>query len=346
MNMAMIGSAENSVEKKPKPIINLDIARRPVPAGVKPVGSGEEAPPIIFSKTTEDSASQETPIELTEARLTMVGALVLTQTAVGIFILYALLKNFHPAQMLSQNQYMISAGLTACFIALGLCLMNLAQRHELPGTRWRRRTYMAFCLFLGSATLYSLIQWGAAKQWNWTHSLAQGPIAYSLIVLVVGSGMIGLLATTMVCASTNRPTWSTQIVGTKFALTALLLGLAVTQLAMTLAGHADQLSLALPALMLCAVTKGTAEYHFLKGRKARRTLHLRRVVKLLTQHLGWMTRTRFVLALICGIILPSAALIWGCCAWIAWLVLLGLLTEELFERYQFFACTCASTRSA
>ncbi len=294
--------------------------------------------------TTVDTVADHS-IELNDAQLSVVGTLVLTQSAVGIFILHALLKGTALTTFLSANQFMVSAGLLSCFAALALSLFNAANHRQLPGRRWRMRTLTFFTVFLGSATSYSLLLWGQAADWAWATPLLRSPLEEALLLATVLSGTLGVFSSTMVCASTRRPTWAPHIAGTKFAFTTLLLGLAVTQLALTSTGNAEQLALTLPALMLCAVAKGSAEYHFLKGRKARRTLQLRRVVRLLTHHLGWMTRTRFILALACGIILPCAALIWGCCTWIAWAVLIGLLTEELFERYQFFACTCTASRS-
>jgi DMSO reductase anchor subunit len=205
-------------------------------------------------------------------------------------------------------------------LALGASLLHLGRPHlafrAVLGLRrsWLSREIVTFGGFAGTAALDAL-----------RPSPALGAIASAL-------GLAGVVSSVMVYAATRRATWSTGIVGAKFALTTAILGVATTRVVIAATSGAPGF---LPdALLASIVTKIVLELALLSRARDRDLGALPRSARLQLGPLRRVLLARLgaaALALVAASIdatAPSLA--------VASIALAAALAGELCERHLFF----------
>jgi DMSO reductase anchor subunit len=253
--------------------------------------------------------------------------------------------------------------------ALGASLFHLGRPHlafrAVLGLRhsWLSREIVAFGAFATLASLYAAAALLAQRTtdvalntgyvWSWVDWLGCS---------VAATGVAAVFCSTMIYVFTQRECWSLIRVGTRFALTSALLGVA----AMWLSIMVSTLAVPSPALfalvhecgpMLCwtlvasAITKLTWEAAVFCHLWLRKMTPLKRSALLMRGELSNVTLARFALGLLGGVILPSmlvgdVATLAAGTGLVQFVVMTALLfaaslAGELLERYLFFAACAA-----
>jgi len=267
------------------------------------------------------------------AHLPLVAMLVLSQLAIGDIAVGALRAQPATPAFLLTPFALLTAAMIASLAHLGrpryAFRAVIGVRHS-----WLSREVIALgtCAGLLAAAIASGVAFGHDRL-----------PARALSLAAVGVGVVTVLCQTMVYVATRRPWWAPRYTATKFALTALAGGLAVS-----LCQPAPSPTPAL-ALFLAAVTvlKLSSEAAFLRHRSGRHSGDLHRAARLLTLDLLVVTWWRFSAGIIGGVVLPlivvSARDGAGLRTGIAVTGAVVLATGEALERVGFFAA-CSGPR--
>lgn len=277
----------------------------------------------------------------------LVTMLVLTQLSVGGFCL-----GTRWSGTMQTIQYALSLGF--CYLALGASLMHLGRPwlayRAMLGLRrsWLSREILAFGIFAGSATLLT-------GEKIAPEMIPELGISSRLLSSVVGiSGLLGVYCSAMIYHRTKRPFWNLSQAGSRFGLTALLLGLGVSWVsacgAELLLGVQPLNTLATLkwGILMAAVLKGTLELGALVPLGDRPQTPLKRSAMLLVGPLRGELTVRLMLLVTGGLIVPgvglmsrsaeftvSQELMYGVIS------LLALIGGELLERSLFFKASVA-----
>jgi len=278
-------------------------------------------------------------IEPEHAHTPLVVMLVMTQLAVGGFLLdfARLAAGAEPGTLVEA----ILLGVSVAFLHVGLvastCHLGrpLYAYRALIGLRhsWLSREIATFGLFSGVAINYAAL---AILRPGWFASRPGLQIALSAAAVV--AGFSGLISSVMVYHVVRRPFWRADLTGSKFAGTALVLGLAAGSVA-TAIGSGYVPAILCLGLMAATVAKLAAEAVVLRHLFDAELTPLRRSAILLSGPLLKVSKARLAAALIGGLVLPAALLVAGgpWASAIALVSFLTLLGGELAERYEFFA---------
>jgi len=319
-------------------------SRRPLPRNVLPAD---------FHRVR--SAHRHTPL---------VFLLVLTQLSVGAFVTDLVLGRFGGYATLGvARPYQSLLALVMGLLALGASVFHLGRPkyafRAVLGIRtsWMSRECAAFGLFAGSAVAYASLFWVEALVSRL--GLPEPPAALldtgrSLLALVVaGSGVLGVLCSMMLYKVTARRWWSAARTSGRFFLTAAVLGIATTNVALTLASLLEGRDSAVRAtafglfrpLALAAGLKLALDAEIFVHLKDRGLGELRRTALLLVGELKLYALARLgfgaaAIALILSVaaspgIEAEAQLAWSLAAWAL------LLGGEIAERVLFFSAQSA-----
>jgi Fe-S-cluster-containing dehydrogenase component/DMSO reductase anchor subunit len=290
------------------------------------------------------------------AHLPLVVMLTLTQLAVGAFVVNLLLGAlFGGAGGLGLTNALFALALAAG--ALGASSAHLGRPQyafrAVLGLRtsWLSREILTFSGFAGAAALYAGCLW-----------LGRARLAAPVGAAAGGFGAAGVFCSVMVYAATRRDHWRGSLTGLKFALTALILGVATVLMVSTVAalarGGAGAAFSATPAfapmcaaLVAASVVKLAFELSILRHLHDRHHSVLKRSAILMARDLRRVTRLRFACGALGGVIAPAVAMLTaaghdpansGFLAG-ATIVMFALgLGGELCERYLFFAAAPSS----
>ena len=222
--------AEACLPGSPSPTITVPTttykSRRPLPRNVLPAD---------FHRVR--SSHRHTPL---------VFLLVLTQLSVGAFVADLALGKLSGFATLGVGRpYQSLLALAMGLLALGASVFHLGRPQyafrAVLGIRtsWMSRECLAFGLFAGSSVAYASLFW--VEPLVTRFGLPAPPAAWlatgrSVLALVVaGSGVIGVLCSMMLYQVTARRWWSAARTSGRFFLTAAVLGLSTTNVALTLA---------------------------------------------------------------------------------------------------------------
>jgi Fe-S-cluster-containing dehydrogenase component/DMSO reductase anchor subunit len=292
--------------------------------------------------------------------------LVLTQMSVGAFLVDQVLCGWslalgHEASGLERRVQLAAAfglgaiGLLAAIFHLGRPW--LAYRAVIGWrTSWLSREVLAFGAFAALASLYAALPWleaaGVQLPSIWQRGAGSA---------VAAAGLLGVLCSTMIYASTRRAFWNPAVTGLKFLLTCAVLGIPTALLMRLIAAslsaageggmvaahwHVHELCW---CLMAAAAMKLLLEAAIFRRLRAKTFTPLRRTALLMTGDLARATLARFVCGALGGAALPGLLLAWHAQSGAPTLVfaalvvlMLGLnFAGELLERYLFFAAVVA-----
>lgn len=280
----------------------------------------------------------------------LITMLVLTQLSVGGFLTLSFLNLTNEGVVtptLRSVQFSIS--LAVCYLALTASLLHLgrpwlAYRAVLGlKTSWLSREIFAFGLYAAAAT------WLTFQTILPPRMPGAGLSSSTLESAVVATGLIGVFCSAMIYHRTKRPFWNLFQSGSRFFLTTILLGLALTWV--SLATGSDTARIRGPLLsgiLTVAVLKGLLELGALAPLLDRPQTPLKRSALLLIGPLrGWFL-LRFGLLAVAGIGITGVALLnlrnerGNSVELIAALCCLaGLAWGELIERSLFFKASVA-----
>ncbi|MEZ6059613.1 MAG: DmsC/YnfH family molybdoenzyme membrane anchor subunit [Planctomycetaceae bacterium] len=283
--------------------------------------------------------------------------LVLTQLSVGTFAVGLALESWLDEAALTVFRPLQSAvALTLGLLALGASTLHLGRPQyafrAIIGLRhsWLSREIVAFGLFAATASAYAALVW-----WNLL------PVALLRIAgqAVVATGTLGLFCSAMIYVFTKREFWSFSQTATKFALTALNLGVATTFLVIFLfaiAGRDQNAALLYSqagellakTLLLGTAVKLLFEASLLTHLMKHRNSPLKRSARLLTGPLSGTLIVRTATGLLGGFMMPLFLLTEKQTTidslpslMTVGILFLACLAGELTERYQFFAAVSA-----
>jgi len=288
--------------------------------------------------------------------------LVLTQMSVGAFLVDRAVSGVEQEAGPAARSVQLAAafglgmlGLVASTFHLGRPW--LAYRAFIGWrTSWVSREVLAFGAFAAAASAYAALPWLAVAGFRpppFWERLAAGAVAVT--------GLIGVVCSTMIYASTRRTFWNPTYTGLKFLLTGLVLGIPVallTRLGVAAWSATDATSPVAPEslrrllqyLLAATAVKLLLEAAILSCLRAGTYTPLRRTAVLMTGALARASAVRFACGLAGGLALPSLLLIWGTQPGEAMspvvlvavvLVLVLNFAGELLERYLFFAAVVA-----
>ena len=237
----------------------LYTSHRPLPANARP----------------GDSAA----LRLEHAHAPLIGMLVLTQVAAGLFICAAALA-FGDAAAFRAAQAPLAAFAFA-MLNLGLAVSVLHLGRPLGAwraflglrTSWMSREILAFAVFAGSAAAFTGAAWwktlaGLLPPLAWVERFINpAQFAAPLVVVTAALGLLGVWCSAMIYVDTRRVFWKRELTFTKFFGTALLLGTsgAAAVLGWTAVFTGAALSGVAQTFVLLAILIGTAlcgwEFH-------------------------------------------------------------------------------------
>jgi DMSO reductase anchor subunit len=303
-----------------------------------------------LTRSPDTRTGDDDRLEPEEAHWPLIVMLVMTQLSVGGFAaeLVAAVgsstlgsgSGLHPVLCVGLGWL----GLAASVLHLGRPLRAyravIGVRHS-----WLSREVLAFGLFVVLATTHVTV----VSAWpDWIK--AGGLTRLVSLSLIVAAGLAGVACSVLVYHVVRRPYWHMRYSGVKFAGTAVVLGLALFQLA--LAGRTGR-SVAAPApwpligvaLLLAAISSAKLWFEeHLRHQFARSELaSLRGTAWLLAGPLARPAAGRRCLGVVGGVVLPGvtvAVIGWpgrGAAAVAAGSALLVLVLGETVERYLFFA---------
>jgi len=221
-------------------------------------------------------------------------------------------------------------------------------------TSWMSREILALSAFVGAAGLYAGLLW-----------LGRTALAAPVGTVAAAAGAAGVFCSVMVYAATRRQHWRGSITGLKFALTAVILGIATvlavsTVASMAVGGGALSAFAYEPQggfrqlcrlLLVASAVKVLFELSILRHLFEKHHSAMKRSAILMTRDLRRVTVWRFVCAGLGGLFLPALGGFSGVdslrqagagVAVLAVLVFVLSLAGELCERYLFFAAAPAS----
>ena len=301
------------------------------------------------------------------AHLPLVFMLVLTQMSVGAFLVeqiigmiaFTLEQDVPPfARMVhSGGAFLLGMlGLLASVFHLGRPW--LAYRAVIAWrTSWLSREALAFGAFAFLASVYSVLPWLESFG-----LVVSNGTERSLGMSVVASGLAGVFCSAMIYASTRRAFWNVGYSSFKFLLTCVILGIPVALLLQLVAvawSPTENVGQVMntPGGALCACLMGISLLKLLAEAAIFGWLHaptftpLRRTALLMSGDLRQITKRRFLLGLLGGVVLPGVLL---ASIWLSHhplhpivaitgviFIMLICLTGELLERYLFFAAVVA-----
>ncbi len=268
--------------------------------------------------------------------------LVLTQLSVGAFAL-ELAFRLAGADGGVAGRWLPALGLALGLIGLGASLAHLGRPlfafRAVLGLRhsWLSREVVTLGLFAKLAATYVALDLGIGPALDAAPGRRLG-----LLVATVVAGLSGVACSVMVYHVVRRPFWHAAISGTKFAGTALVLGLATALASLALSGRAN----GGPAIALALAIAMAAKLGF-EGRDLRRHdegCDLDRTARLLRGPLrGWLS-LRYGLGIAGGLVLPAIVLNTAStqpavAGGLAVLSLGLLITGEWVERTLFFTAS-------
>jgi Fe-S-cluster-containing dehydrogenase component/DMSO reductase anchor subunit len=288
------------------------------------------------------------------AHTPLVLMLVLTQLSVGAFVAGAIASRFVPEDVCAALRPAHSlVALAAGLLALAASIFHLGRPRyafrALLGLRtsWMSREILAFGVFAPLATAYAALLW----QGSLLPALGVVPLASSLVrriegvtcVAVAASGIAGILCSVLIYDATRRAWWRASNAGFKFAMTALVLGVATTN-ATFAAGAASIVRHLCVLLAAATLLKLTWELAFFRHLRDKQHTEHKRTALLMKGDLAKYTLARFLAGGVGGVLLPlllrGAAGATSASA-IAAASLVLLLGAELLERTLFFAAVTA-----
>jgi formate dehydrogenase iron-sulfur subunit len=317
------------------------------------------APPEITLPTTAYKTDRVLPRNLLPANFyaarpahehrPLVVMLVLTQLSAGAFWVDAVGARFLPraaAPSLGSAHALVAMAIG--LVALAASVLHLGRPlyafRALLGLRtsWVSREILAFGLFAPLAMLYAASFWVAPA--------CPLPVQGALRAAVALAGAAGVFCSVLIYHATRRVWWAAPTTGFKFLMTAAVLGLATTEVTLSLRtgalGLADHATLAVLAanvarlIVAVGLCKGLVELAVLRHLRDRRYADLRRTAVLLTRDLSRYTFARLV-CLVFGLGLSAIFVFRPPSILLATLALVFLTCGELLERMLFFAASCA-----
>ena len=296
--------------------------------------------------------------------LPLVFLLVLTQLSVGAFVADLVLGKLGGYATLGVGRpYQSLVALAMGLLALGASVFHLGRPQyafrAILGIRtsWMSRECAAFGLFAGCAVLYASLFWVEPLVVRFglpeppALLLAKGRSVLGFVV--AASGVLGVLCSMMLYQVTARRWWSAARTSGRFFLTAAVLGVATTSVALTLASlfeardsatRATAFGLFTPLAALAGL-KLLFDAEILLHLKDRGLGELRRTALLLVGELRPYALARFLLGALGAVLLVGAARTPGIAletqlglAVVAWSLLLG---GEICERMLFFSAQSA-----
>jgi DMSO reductase anchor subunit len=334
---------------------------------------GAPSPTITVPTTTYKSARplprNVLPADFHRVRsshrhLPLVFLLVLTQLSVGAFVADFVLGRLGGYATLGvARPYQSLVALVMGLLALGASVFHLGRPkyafRAILGIRssWMSRECAAFGLFAGCSVLYASLFWVEPLSGRFglpvppALLLAQGRSVLGFVV--AASGVLGVLCSMMLYQVTARRWWSAARTSGRFFLTAAVLGVATTSVALTLASlfegrdsaaRATAFGLFLPLAALAGV-KLVFDAEILLHLKDRGLGELRRTALLLVGELRPYACARLVFGAAAALLLVTVARAPGVAletqlglAVTAWAL---LLAGEICERMLFFSAQSA-----
>ena len=289
------------------------------------------------------------------AHLPLTIMLVLTQLAVGAFVLSWLLDGVATPALADQvRPYQAGVALGVGVLALAASTLHLgrplyAWRAVIGfGHSWLSREIVAFGAFAGLAALYAAAVLGGVST-NVTR-----PIGAATAL----AGMLGVLASVMIYVATGRKWWRASHTGPKFGLSAVMTGASAVSLA-ALAAAATDAGMVTPVLtdivrplsllvVVATAAKLGGEAMIFRHLRDETYTDLRRTAMLMADDLHVVTVWRYFTGLVGGVALPLLLVAMAGSRPPVGAVLVtslaGLATctaGELCERWQFFTASTA-----
>lgn len=301
------------------------------------------------------------------SHLALVVMLVLTQLAVGAFVIGQILVSgpWADPTMLSAIRPAYSiAGVVVALVGMNAAVFHLGRPlyafRALLGLRtsWLSREILAFAIFAAFALAGTICVWLAKDQPRLV------PWADRLGMMTALSGVVGVICSVMIYVKTRRPFWSAHRTFGQFLLTSLVLGIPVALLVSLIASYWSS-ELSAPAimqsygqaicrwLMIAVTAKLVLEASVLVWLRNRQFTPLKRTALLLTGELSMTNLLRYFFGAMGGLLLPlvllsEKATISGpegyqplFMGFVVLLITGLLLLGEMIERYLFFAASVA-----
>jgi formate dehydrogenase iron-sulfur subunit len=287
----------------------------------------------------------------------LVAMLVLTQLSVGAFCADWVVTALGAASGGSTSRFvqaLISLGIG--MLALGGSVLHLGRPlyafRAVLGLRtsWLSREILGFGAFAGLAALHAAVLWPKAAPLLGRYAEI---VTFNLGAAVAVAGLGSVLCSVMVYAATLRTYWSFSRAGFRFLMTTAVLGSAAALCFSLGIARADGGSMPVALRGLCIALAG---FSLLKlAGEASALLHLRdkqqndlkRSALLLVGELLPLTRARYALGLVGGIVLPALIALVAPAGVTNGLVVCGVialalcLCGELLERLTFFSAMSA-----
>ena len=287
----------------------------------------------------------------------LVAMLVLTQLSVGAFCVDWVVTALGASSAAGNSRFvqaLISLGIG--LLALGASLMHLGRPlyafRAVLGLRtsWLSREIIGFGLFAKLAALHALVVWPGAAPWLGDHAEM---LAFNLGAAVAVAGLGSVLCSVMVYAATLREYWSFSRTGFRFLMTTAVLGSAAA-LTFSLGvarAHGGEPPAALPGLCMAlvgfALLKLAGEAAAFLHLRDKQQNDLKRSALLLAGELMPVTRARFALGFVGGVMCPALIMAASHAGVTTSLLLAGVLAlmlcvaGELLERLTFFSAMSA-----
>ncbi|HTQ08205.1 MAG TPA: DmsC/YnfH family molybdoenzyme membrane anchor subunit [Polyangiaceae bacterium] len=351
----------------------VDTARALEDAGAEAFLPGSPSPTITVPTTTYKSARplprNVLPADFHRVRsshrhVPLVFLLVLTQLSVGAFVVDLVLERFGGYRTLEEARpYQSLVAVAMGLLALGASIFHLGRPkyafRAILGLRtsWMSREVLAFGLFAKCSLVYASLFW--VEPLAARFGLPAPPAALLgtgrsvLGFVVAASGVAGVLCSMMLYQVTARRWWSAARTSGRFFLTAAVLGVSTTSVALTLASlrqgrdsalRSTAFGLLAPLAVLTAV-KLVFDAEIFLHLKERGLGELRRTALLLVGELRPLATARFGFGLGALLLLVLTAgtpgigaeteLGLSACAWLL------LLAGEICERLLFFSAQSA-----
>ena len=306
-------------------------------------------------------------VQRSHGHLPLVFMLVFTQMSVGAFfveqVIYSYLAWFRAETATSMRPLHLAAALGLAALGLGVSVLHLGRPlyafRALLGLRtsWLSREILAFGIFAAAATSYSGFVF-----WELFNRSAPGVWQGVLGGCASATGMLAIFCSVMVYVDTRRPCWSFPLTGSKFFLTALVLGIPTALLILLVSAGTDgQVSISgamcdygrpmCQVLLMVALVKMLLELSSAIHLRSRQHTPQKRSALLMVGELGMITGRRFFFGVMGGMVLPAVLVAEGNLAAgyhplfvsIATVLMLSLLLiGELHERYLFFCASVAA----
>jgi len=314
----------------------------PEPSHTRPTTRYRSSEPLPSGLRGADASA----VRPAHAHLSLILMLVLTQAAVGAFLVEGLSRAFAGAPT---SRWLGPAALVLLISGLAASLAHLGRPlfafRALIGLRhsWLSREVAVFGAFVPLAIL---------QIWASSYAESSGSgwagVGLGISVLAAAVGLAGVGCSVMIYHVVNRPLWHVLRSGPRFFGTAALLGLAVA-LAVSSADGAPfgdsailkwGIGLVVPAV---ALFKLIGEVEALRHLRDPEPTHLKRTALLMTGRFAHVTAARWLAGLAGGVVLPPLLVASGAlerpevlpAAALILLVVLGF--GELMERFLFFA---------